>query len=219
MPDEKQSQKRFVLDSIRQQKSSARAELAKRSWYVTLLKRVLPGIAILLLVVLAVAPSWHFGSDAKRVTYHLSKTGGNETSSMKGATYHGRDQQGQPYVVTASQVVQKSGGAALLTSPEGSVTLKSGAWLMLKSQTGTYYQKADLLDLSGDVTLYRNDGLIMTTSQTKIDLHTNAAMSTTPVQVSGLFGVLQAQNGFSLVDHGDQIIFHGPVKMVLNQVQ
>lgn len=219
MPDEKQGPRRFVLESIRQQKSGVRVDLAKRSWHVTLLKRVLPGIAVLLLVVLAVAPSWHFGPDANRVTYHLSKTGSNETSSMEGATYHGRDQQGQPYVITARQVVQKSGGTALLTSPQGNITLKSGAWLMLKSETGTYYQKTDHLDLSGNVTLYRNDGLIVTTSQTTIDLRTNAAMSTTPVQVSGPFGVLEAKNGFSLADHGDQIMFNGPVKLILNQVR
>lgn len=67
--------------------------------------------------------------------------------------------------------------------------------------------------------LYRNDGTIMTTSQATINMHTSAASSKMPVQVSGPFGVLEAQNGFTLANHGDQIMFHGPVKMVLDQTQ
>lgn len=90
---------------------------------------------------------------------------------------------------------------------------------MLKSATGAYHSKADRLDLSGDVTLYRNDGTIMTTSHVSINLHESSAMGTAPVQVSGPFGVLEAQNGFTLADHGDQIMFHGPAKLVLNQAQ
>lgn len=219
MSDKKSAQRRSALDAIRHQKLDVRVYLVKRSWHVTLLKRVLPGIAVILLIVLAVAPSWRFGTDAKRVTYHLSPTNNGETSSMEGATYHGHDQQGQPYVVTASQVVQKAEGAALLTSPQGSLTLKSGAWLMLKSKSGVYDRKTALLDLSNDVTLYRNDGIVMTTSHATIDLHTNSAAGTVPVNVSGPFGTLSAQKGFTLTDHGDHITFLGPATLVLNQAQ
>lgn len=218
-PDKKHDQRQSVLSSIHQQKPSVRADLARRSWRVTLLKRVFPGVAVLLLIALALAPSWHAGPSANRVTYHLSPDQNGSTSSMQGATYHGRDQQGQPYVLNAAGVVQKNPNLATLVSPQGSMTLKSGAWLMLKSATGAYHQKTDFLDLSGDVTLYRNDGTIMTTSQAQIDLHTSSAMGTAPVQVSGPFGVLQAQNGFTLADRGDQIMFHGPATLVLNQAQ
>lgn len=221
-PPETDTQKKrqgSALDSIRRQRPNIKDDLAKRSWRVTLLKRVLPGVALLLLVALAVAPSWHSGSDTDRVTYHVSATQNNETSSMNGATYRGRDQHGQPYVVTAANVVQHSGGSAQLTSPQGSITLKSGAWLMLKSETGAYQSNTDHLDLNGDVTLYRNDGTIMTTSRASIDLHESSATGSAPVQVSGPFGVLTAQNGFTLADHGDQVMFHGPATLVLNQAQ
>ena len=218
-PGKKQDQQQSVLGAIRQKKPSVRVDLARRSWRVTLLKRVFPAVAVLLLIALALAPSWRSGPGANRVTYHLSTNQAGATSSMQGATYHGRDQQGQPYVLTAVGVVQKNTDLATLTSPQGSITLKSGAWLMLKSATGAYHQKTDLLDLSGDVTLYRNDGTIMTTSRAQINLHTNSAMGTAPVQVSGPFGVLQAQNGFTLADQGDQIMFHGPATLVLNQAQ
>lgn len=218
-PENKQRRQSSALDSIRKKNPDIKADLAKRSWRVTLLKRVFPGVAILLLIVLVLAPEWHSGIEAGRVTYHLSKSSNNETSSIEDATYNGRDEQGQPYMVTASNIVQHSEGTSLLTAPQGSVILKSGAWLMLKSATGRFDQKDNSLDLKGNVMLYRNDGTIMTTSQATINMHTSSATSKMPVQVSGPFGALEAQNGFTLANRGDQIMFNGPVKMVLDQAQ
>lgn len=218
-PEKKQPRQNSAFDSIRQKNPDVKAVLAKRSWRVTLLKRVFPAVALLLLIVLALAPSWHSGLEAGRVTYHLTKTSNNETSNIEGATYNGRDQQGQPYMVTARNVAQQSGGISLLTQPQGSLVLKSGAWLMLKSTLGRFDQRDNSLGLSGNVMLYRNDGTVMTTSQATINIHTNSAASKMPVQISGPFGVLDAQNGFSTADHGDQIMFYGPVKLVLDQAQ
>ena len=212
-PDHRQS----ALDVIRQQRPQARLDLSRRSGRVDLLKLIFPGIAVLLLVVLAFAPSWRSGPDANRVTYHLSKIQNDATSSMEDATYHGIDQQGQPYVITATSVVQKAAGTMTLASPQASMALKSGLWMMLKSDSGAYLQKADDLNLANNVTLYRNDGTVMTTSQASINLRASSAMGTAPVQVSGPFGVLKAQNGFTLADHGDQIMFHGPATLTLNQ--
>ncbi|MGE4481705.1 LPS export ABC transporter periplasmic protein LptC [Acidocella sp.] len=208
-----------VLDAIRRRRQDVSGNLAKRSLRVMLLKRALPAAAVLLLIALALAPSWQSGPDANRVTYHVSQGGGSQTSRMQGATYHGRDQQGQPYTLTASSAVQKNADNVALTNPQGDITLKSGAWLMLKSQTGNYHQKSDTLDLKGNVTLYRNDGTVVSTDSTSIDLRGGSAAGTAPVQVSGPFGTLNAQNGFTLTGRGSQIIFHGPATMTLTQVQ
>lgn len=218
-PDEKQPRQSSALDSIRKKRPNIKADMAKRSWRVMLLKRILPGVAVLLLIALTLAPSWHSGVDSGRIAYNMTKTKSSETSSIEGATYRGRDQHGQPYVITAANVIQRTGGAALLTGPQGSITLKSGTWLMLKSDAGKYYQKTEDLDLSGNVMLYRNDGTIMTTSKANINLRTKSAEGNAPVRVTGPFGVLDAQNGFTLTDHGDQIMFNGPAKLVLDQVQ
>lgn len=219
LPEEKRQRQSSVLDSIRQRRPDVKADLAKRSGHIALLKLALSALALLLLLVLVLAPSWHSGIESGRVTYHLSKTSSNETSSIQDATYNGRDEQGQPYMVTASNIVQRSEGVSLLTSPQGSLVLKSGVWIMIKSALGNFNQKDNSLGLSGNVLLYRNDGTIMTTSRATINMRTSTAASKMPVQVSGPFGVLYAQNGFTLADHGDQIIFHGPVKMVLDQTQ
>ena len=206
-----------VLDDIRRQRQQAPATLAKRSLRVMLLKRALPAAALLVLAALALAPSWRYGPDANRVTYHVSPSTGTATSRMQDATYHGHDQQGQPYTVTAASAVQKGPNDVALTTPEGDMTLKSGAWLMLKSVSGNYHQKSDLLNLNGDVTLYRNDGTIVTTQNSAIDLRQGAASSTNPVQMTGPLGTLNAQNGFTMTGRGREITFHGPATLILSQ--
>ncbi len=208
-----------VLDDIRRQRQESQTNIARRSLRVTLLKRALPAAALLLLAALALAPSWQSGPDANRVTYHVSQSTGTAASRMQDATYHGRDQQGQPYTVTAASAVQKGPNSVTLTAPEGDITLKSGAWLMLKSATGDYNQKNDMLNLNGGVTLYRNDGTIVTTKGTAIDLRQGGASGTNPVQVTGPFGTLNAQNGFSITGRGDKITFHGPATLILSQAQ
>ena len=208
-----------VLDSLQRARPQPRAMVAKRSTHVTLLKYILPVLGAVILLVLIFSPDLHFGSNTSRVTYHLSKTPSDETSQIFGAIYHGRDKNGEPYTVIAASADQSNGGNVTMSAPQGTLALKSGNWLMVQATTGHYQQKLDQLDLIGNVTLYRNDGVVLTTKQAQIDLKAGSAISTDPVEISGAFGVLDAQNGFTLSGHGNEINFHGPTTVVLKQIQ
>jgi lipopolysaccharide export system protein LptC len=76
-------------------------------------------------------------------------------------------------------------------------------------------QHADQLDLSQDVMLYRQDGTILTSDTATLDMKRGAATSADFTHAEGPFGTLDAQ-GFTLVDKGGIIQFHGPAKLVLN---
>ena len=209
-----------MLDGLRRRNPEVLAAITRRSLKVSILKKSLPVAAALLLVALALAPSWRAGPDANRVTYHVQNVaGGAAVSRMLGAQYHGTDQHGQPFTLTANSAVQQSPDKVALTAPEGDITLKNGGWLMLKSNTGIFHQQTQMLHLSGDVTLYRNDGTILTVAQTEIDLHAGSAVSSAPVQVEGPFGTLNAAKGFVLRNHGADILFKGPASMTLTQAQ
>lgn len=208
-----------ALDSIRRQRPQAAALIAKRNPHVALLKYTLPVLGALILLILIFSPDLQFGGNSSRVTYHLSKTPSDETSQIFGATYHGRDKNGEPYTVLAASAEQSNGGNVTMSAPQGSLALKSGNWLMVQANTGHYQQKQDLLDLVGNVTLYRNDGVVLTTKQAQIDLKAGSAVSTDPVEISGAFGVLNSKNGFTLSGHGNQIDFHGPTTVVLKQIK
>jgi len=209
-----------MLDGLRRRNPEVLAAIARRSAAVARLKKLLPAAAVLLLVALVMAPSWHDGPDANRVTYHVQNVAGGDTAShMSGAQYHGTDQHGQPFTLTADNADEKGSDDVALTAPEGDISLKDGAWLMLKSAAGVFHQKSQVLGLNGNVTLYRNDGTIMTVASANIDLRAGNAASSAPVAVQGPFGTLNAANGFKLADRGTDITFNGPATMVLTQAQ
>jgi lipopolysaccharide export system protein LptC len=206
-----------MLDGLRRRNPEVLAQIARRSSAVAALKKALPAAGVLLLIALVIAPSLRAGPDANRVTYKVQNVAANDSSHMQGAKYHGVDQQGQPFTLTANTADEQSADVLRLVSPAGDMTLKDGAWLMLRSDTGLLHEKAQMLGLVGNVTLYRNDGTMMTVASADIDLHTGSARSSAPVQVQGPFGTLNAQNGFVLANRGTEITFNGPATMTLVQ--
>ena len=89
---------------------------------------------------------------------------------------------------------------------------------MLQAKHGVYLRNTQQLDLSHDVTLYRDDGTTLVTASASIDLRHGAAAGAQPVHAQGPFGTLQAQ-GFTVLDKGATIQFGGPAKVTLNGAQ
>ena len=165
---------------------------------------------------LAVAPNLRIGPATDRVTYHATADAGSGAlSTMQNAQYHGVDQRGQPFTLTADEANQRGTDDVMLAKPVGDITLTSGAWLMLRSDSGVFNQKSQLLNLHGNVTLYRNDGTILTAPVAAIDLRAGSATSAAPVSAQGPFGTLNAANGFNITGRGTDVTFLGPVTLTL----
>jgi lipopolysaccharide export system protein LptC len=209
----------LMLDGLRRRNPATLAAIARRSTVVTVGKKLLPVAAVALLVALALAPSWHSGSEKERVTYHVGSAQADDASRMQGARYHGLDQQGQPFTVTAGNAVQQGPDDVALTKPVGDITLKSGAWLDLSSDAGMFNQKSQILHLNGHVALYRNDGTTVTTTKADINLQTGSAQGSAPTDVQGPFGTLHADHGFVLANRGTEITFNGPATLTLTQIK
>jgi lipopolysaccharide export system protein LptC len=208
-----------MMDGLRRRSPEAIALMARRSRSVTVFKAILPVTAVMILVALAVAPGLRSGPGSQRVSYRVETTANAAASRMEDAQYRGVDQHGQPFTLTAGAANQQGSDDIALSDPAGDITLASGAWLMLKSNAGLFNEKLQTLGLSGDVTLYRNDGTMMTGPDARIDLKGGGATSSSPVQAAGPFGTLNAAGGFVLSDRGADVLFNGPVTMVLNQVE
>jgi lipopolysaccharide export system protein LptC len=207
-----------VLQNLRRQSQATAADFVRRSQKVGIAKRLLPAAGLLLLAALVAAPELRSGPEADRVAYHLEgNTAAQPASKLLGAKYHGIDQQGQPYTVTADSAVELGADNVALAAPMGDITLKSGAWLMMKAADGTYRPHSDQLELTGGVTLYRNDGMVLTTTDMVVNMHDGSAGTNAPTAVQGSFGTLNAQNGFSLTDRGAAVTFKGPATLVLTQ--
>lgn len=190
-----------------------------RGWrlFVALAKRVLPVVAVGLLALVALWPEFSSNVERGRYTYRISDGTGSsaEGGALTQARYSGVDQNGQPFTITASLARQVGPERTNLTDPKGDITLGSTGWLMVQARQGVYMQKTSQLDLSGDVTLYRDDGTMMQTDAVAIDLRAGAASSGNKVHVEGPFGTLDAQ-GFTVLDRGAVVQFTGPGRLVLN---
>lgn len=186
--------------------------LARRHLLITLTKWLLPIAALLLLATIALWPEIGHMRDTVRIAIEHTSSGG---ATLTDARYHGVDDHGRPYTVTAVTAQQDGPDRINLTVPKADITLTNGTWLMVHSKLGVYLQHSDQLDLSRNVTLYRDDGTTLTTASASIDLKLGAAASDQPTHAEGPFGTLDAQ-GFTVVDKGTAIEFIGPAHLVLN---
>jgi len=190
--------------------------LARRRLMITATKFVLPVAALALLATIALWPELDRENNAARIALRqLTEVDGAEVID---AHYHGVDDQGRPYTLTAATAKQEGEEKVNLTMPVGDMTLQNGTWMSIKSRLGVFIQHANLLDMWKDVVLYRDDGTTMYTQSMSMDLKSGAAAGSQPVHAEGPFGTLDAQ-GFALVDKGSVIQFTGPAKLVLNGKQ
>jgi lipopolysaccharide export system protein LptC len=202
------------------------SKLARRRAAVVLAKRLLPTLAFLLLASVALWPEIDRTADRARGTFEKMGAASTQAMHMRAPHYRGIDQRGEPYTITAAEAGEPEDGRYDLATPKADLFLQSadkpgaGAasdqnWLMVWSDHGTYRNHLGALDLTGEVTLYRGDGMIFSTNNAAIDLRQNAVLSADQIHGEGPLGTLDGQ-GFALLDHGALLQIAGPVKLVLN---
>jgi lipopolysaccharide export system protein LptC len=188
--------------------------LARRRLVITLTKWLLPTCALLLLASIALWPEIGHLSDATRVAYQRIN-GELAGATLTNARYRGVDKSGRPYTLTAVIAQQDGPDRINLTTVKADTTLSNGTWLMLQAKDGVFLQHTNQLDLSHDVTLYRDDGTTLVTNSASIDLKNGAAAGGEPTHAEGPFGTLDSL-GFTITDKGALIQFNGPARLVLN---
>ncbi len=189
--------------------------LARRRAMVQIAKYGLPIAALLLLGSIVLWPEISRTIERGRATWRRLTMIEMEGGQMSAPRYRGFDDQNQPYMVSATSAVQVGEDRYNLRAPRGDLTLRNGTWVQVQAKRGVYYQHGNELDLSGDSTLYKQDGTIMTSATATMDMKKGAATSSDYTHAEGPFGTLDAE-GFTLVDKGNVVQFHGPAKLVLN---
>ncbi len=196
-----------------QRPGSSRATIVGRRRLVLWSKWLLPVGAILLLASIAMWPEISRELNAD-LGMKPGLSGEFEAGKLLNVRYHGVDGV-RPYTVTADQALQDGPERINLVEPKGDLTSENGSWTYVQSKYGVYIQHASLLDLSGDVVVFRDSGITLRTQSASMDLKSGAAAGNEHTHAEGPFGTLDAQ-GFALVDKGAVIQFQGQSRLLLN---
>jgi lipopolysaccharide export system protein LptC len=186
------------------------------SRFVGLAKRILPGMAVILLGLVAIWP--RLQAEIERVHFPLPRLDPREAQDLRmvNARYTGIDRQNRPFTVTAEVARQNPNVDDLvaLEGPKGDLTSSSGAWFELNAYTGLYQPNAQQLDLFGNVQMFQDKGNEFHTDSAHIDMNNGSADGDDAVEGQGPFGYVTGQ-GFRIRDHGDVIIFTGHAHLTL----
>ena len=183
---------------------------------VALLKRVLPAVGLVLLLLITIwprlAPLW----ERMRLGFPAIDLRDARELRMLNPRYLGTDRLDRPFVVTAAVARQVPDRQDLMSleAPRADMKTHGGADIVVTSATGIYQSQAQLLDSFGEVTLVHQNGTRFITDAARLDIAHNAAQGDDPVEGHGPSGDVKAQ-GFRIFDKGDTILFTGRSDMLL----
>ncbi|MDX2222170.1 MAG: LPS export ABC transporter periplasmic protein LptC [Rhodospirillaceae bacterium] len=186
------------------------------SRFVGWMRVALPALAGLIVVIVVVVPQFRGDDDRFRIGTGPLPEVAIDTLSMVNARYFGTDADGQPFSITAKGVRERGNGDARveLTAPQADITLNGGPWLSIEAQAGVYDPDAEVLDLTGEVSLFQDKGYEMHTTAATVHLKDGRAESRTAVDTQGPFGHMTSA-GIELFDKGEVVVFTGPAHLVL----
>ena len=201
----------------RPREASVAESVAQYSRFVGIMKLALPIVAGLLLLLIIVLPLLRRESDRFQVG-SATINAKDGTLSMTNARYYGTDDKGQPYNVTAAGVLQKSASdrAIDLNAPKAEITMNSGTWMSATASSGTYNREKQVLDLSGDVSLFHYTGNDIHTTQAQVHLKEGTVTGNGEVHGEGPVGTIDAK-GFTYSKDDHNLRFTGPARMTFKR--
>ncbi len=130
--------------------------------------------------------------------------------------FAGNDKHQRPYTVTADYAIQKTRSDKVfdLFQPKADMLDKKEHWIAVTADTGKFDQRLRLLDLLGNVTLFQDQGYMLTTERARIDLEANAAWGDRPVRGHGPDAEVESE-GFHASEKGDRLVFTGRARLIL----
>lgn len=186
------------------------------SRFVGWMKLVLPLIAGVLVALLVAWP--HLEKKVDKFRLGQSGISFEEAAGQQvaNARFTGTDKRNRPFTITARSASRSSTNknAVHLDLPKADLTTEGGAWLAMSAKSGVYDRKAQILDLTGEVSIFQDGGYEFRTESIRIFLDDGTATGTEPVQGQGPFGVLVAA-GVRLLDQGRRIIFTGKARLTI----
>ena len=186
------------------------------SRFVRVMKILLPSLAAILLAMVVVWPKIHFGETGFRIGFAKLTPDAVKTLSMENARYFGVDRNNRPFTITSDRATQEDAQPDTidLEQPKTDFTTKDGSGVFVQADRGYYHQKAQLLDLVGNVSLFHDKGYELHTESAEVNLADGSAQGAAPVHGQGPQGLLEGE-GFRLRDKGANVLVTGKSALTL----
>ncbi len=188
--------------------------LGRYSRFVNVSKTLLVLMTLLLIGTVVVMPLMRGDSGGLRIAFTATEETPQQEPVMKNPRFQGTDHKDQPYLVTAESAIQRDKNTIDLNKVSADMTLKDEAWLLVTARKGTLALGDKELWLEGNVTLFHDQGYEMKTSRVLVDLAKSEARGDTPLNGQAAMGHIEA-GSFTVFDRGRHLVFHGPVKLVI----
>lgn len=186
------------------------------SYLVRVLKVIFPGAAILLILLVVAWPYLEKKTRQFSIEFSSKETVDGDKPAMINPRYTGFDDNRMPFSITAdiARNLMLDSTRVELEMPKADLTMTDGSWLLITAQEGVYIKGAQILNLSGNVNLFHDQGYEIETESVHIDLMRSTAEGTTPVSGHGPIGDLQSE-GFRMDTKNNVIHFTGKAKLLL----
>jgi lipopolysaccharide export system protein LptC len=129
----------------------------------------------------------------------------------------GVDNDGLPFVITASRAIQESRGSdrVRLEDVGADISLKDGTALHVSAVQGVVDTKTHVLEVSGGMHLTSQDGYDAKTQSAVADLRAGTVHGEHGIEAEGTMGHIRADR-FTLNRETKQLKFDGNVRMIIN---
>ena len=174
------------------------------------LRIVLPAVAVLTVAIVILWPKIRAEFSPPTQTSTEERQ-----AKMVNGRYVGSDSHGRPYTVTYESAQQPPGGGPIeMVNPTAELTLQNGHWVAIKAAQGRYDQAAGLIDLSGNVELFHDDGYRFMTEKAHVEFNKNLVWGERAITGRGPRGEVVGR-GFRVINNGDAIVITGPARLLL----
>ncbi|PZP85872.1 MAG: hypothetical protein DI582_04570 [Azospirillum brasilense] len=187
------------------------SRFARYTRFVLYSKWFLGVFGLVLIIILVIWPLVAGNGSGTRMSFVGTENvnaGASSAPTMDNPIYEGVDKQGRQFKITGARAIQQTGDAIVVEQVEGQLLMKGDAFVALTAQRANYRQKAENIELQGDVTVTHSGGYIFTTPSATISTQTMDVVGQEQVTGEGPMGNLLA-TGFKIMDNGNVVQFGG----------
>ncbi len=188
--------------------------LTRYSRFVSVSKVMLIVTTLVLVGTVVVLPLMRGDAGGMRIVFTATDEATEEEPVMKNPRFQGTDNKNQPFMVTAATATQRDKNTIDLTQVSADMTMKDQSWLLVTAKKGSLALGDKELWLEGNVTLFHDKGYEMKTPRVLVDLAKSEARGDTEIAGQADMGHITA-GSFTVFDRGRHMVFHGPVKVVI----